>query len=179
MNIDECYYLGYTSKVHGKQGELVIKLDVDFPEEYKTLESVLIQLNKTDNSLIPFFISNSQIQNKNELRIKIDDINAIPEAKALVGKEVYLPLNTLPKLTGNKFYYHEVINFKVTDTNLGEIGNITKILDYPTQAIFEITNPQGKEILIPIIDEVIVTVDRENKNVTVTTPEGLVQLYLE
>jgi len=179
MNINECYYLGYTSKVQGKQGELIIKLDVDFPEEYKKLESVLIQINRTDTSLIPFFISNTQLQNNGTIRIKIDDINSFDEAKALVGKEVYLPMNTLPKLTGNKFYYHEVINFKVIDTNLGEIGNITKILEYPTQAIFEVLNPNGKEILIPIIDEVIVTVDRENKNITVTTPEGLVELYLE
>ncbi len=179
MNIDECYYLGYTSKVHGKEGEIIIKLDVDFPEEYKKLESVLIQLNKTDNSLIPFFISNTHLNNNDSIRVKIDDINTVDEAKALIGKEIYLPLSSLPKLTGNKFYYHEVINFKVTDTNLGEIGSITKILDYPTQAIFEITNPQGNEILVPIIDEVIVSVDRENKNITVTTPEGLVELYLE
>lgn len=179
MNINECYYLGYTSKVHGKQGELIIKLDVDFPEEYKKLESVLIQMNKTDNSLIPFFINKTHLNNDDSVRVKIEDINTVDEAKALIGKEVYLPLSSLPKLTGNKFYYHEVINFKVTDTNLGEIGTITKVLDYPTQAIFEITNPQGKEILIPIIDEVIVSVDRENKNITVITPEGLVELYLE
>lgn len=179
MNIDECYYLGYTSKVHGKQGELIIKLDVDFPEEYKKLESVLIQLNQKDNSLIPFFITNTQLQNNQSIKVKIDDIDTVDQAKLLVGKEVYLPLNTLPKLTGNKFYYHEVIGFKMIDTKLGDIGTLTIILDYPTQAIFGITNPQGKEILIPIIDEVIVTVDRDNKTITINPPDGLVELYLQ
>lgn len=37
MNIEECFYLGYTSKVHGKQGELIAKLDVDNPEKYNKL----------------------------------------------------------------------------------------------------------------------------------------------
>src|SRR3990172_3619132 len=103
MNIEACYYLGYTSKVHGKQGELIIHLDVDFPEEYKNLESVLIRMNKQDNSLIPFFISNSQLLNNGTLKIKIDDINTVDQAKALVGKELFLPLDSLPKLTGNQF----------------------------------------------------------------------------
>lgn len=179
MNIEACYYLGYTSKVHGKQGELIIKLDVDYPEEYNNLESVLIQLNKKDSSLIPFFLSHAQAQNNGTLRIKIEDVDSVDEAKALVGKSAYLPLESLTKLTGNQFYFHEVKDFTVTDTNLGVIGNIKQVLEYPSQSVFEIVNADGKEILVPITDEVVIDVDRENKNVTVTTPEGLVDLYLE
>jgi 16S rRNA processing protein RimM len=179
MNIETCYYLGYTSKVHGKQGELIIKLDVDFPEEYTNLESVFIQLNKKDNSLIPFFISNSQLLNNGSLKIKIEDINSIDEAKPLIGKELYLPLNTLPELSGTKFYYHEIINYEVIDSVKGNIGKIKHVLDYPTQAIFEIINSNKQEILIPITDEIITKVDRENKTINIITPEGLIDIYLE
>ncbi len=179
MNIEECYYLGYTSKVHGKQGELIVKPDVDFPEEYTNLESVLIQLNKKDKTLVPFFIANSQVLNNSTLKIKIEDINSFEEAKALVGKELFLPLNSLPKLSGNKFYYHEVIGFEVIDSEKSNIGKIKQILDYPTQAIFEIINEENKEILIPITDEIITKVDRENKTIEITTPEGLIDIYLE
>lgn len=178
MNIEECYYLGYTSKVHGKQGDIIIKLDVDRPEEYKKLESVLIRMNKKDNALIPFFIQQTQVQNNGTLRIHIDDINTVEEAKQLIGKETYLPLNTLPVLTGNKFYYHEIKDFLVVDTNLGEVGIIQKVLDYPTQAIFEIVNNDNKEILIPITDTIVINVDRDKNTITVTTPEGLIDLYL-
>jgi len=179
MNIEACYYLGYTSKIHGKQGDIIIKLDVDFPEEYKNLESVFIRLNKTDTSLIPFFISKTQIQKSGNLQIKIEDVNTFEDAKTLIGKEVYLPTTSLPPLTGNKFYYHEVVNFKVIDTNIGELGIIQKVLDHPTQAIFEVINNDKKEILIPITDNIIVGVNREEETIEVTTPEGLVDLYLE
>lgn len=179
MNLDECYYLGYTSKVHGKQGELIIKLDVDFPEEYKKLESVFIQMNKKDTTLIPFFISNTQVQNTGSLKIKIEDLNSISEAKPLVGKEVYLPLKTLPKLEGNKFYFHEVIGFLITDTNKGVVGKLKQVLEYPTQSIFEVINSDNKEILIPITDDIIVNVDRTKETIEVNTPDGLIDLYLE
>lgn len=179
MNLDECYYLGYTSKVHGKQGELIITLDVDFLEECKRLESVLIQMNKTDTSLIPFFISKSQFQNNGTLRVKLDDIDTIADAKTLVGKSLYIPNHFLPTLEGNQFYHHEVADFKIIDTNFGEVGKLNQILNYPKQAIFEVINTDKKEILIPIADDIIVNVDRSCKTITVSAPNGLIDLYLE
>jgi len=179
MNLDACFYLGYTSKVHGKQGELNITLDVDFLEECKKLESVLIQMNKTDTSLIPFFISKAQIQNNGTLKVKLDDVDEISTAKPLVGKSVYIPTNVLPKRNGNQFYHHEVINFTIIDSKYGEVGKLNQVLNYPKQAIFEVINAGDKEILIPVAEDIIDNVDRENKTITVTTPDGLIDLYLE
>jgi 16S rRNA processing protein RimM len=179
MNIEECFYLGYTSKVHGKQGELIAKLDVDNPEKYNKLESVLVRLNKNDNSLIPFFITHAQVLNNGTVKLKIDDINDVVQAELLVGKELFLPLTKLPKLTGNKFYYHEVIGFQVIDKVKGNIGEIFNVLEFPQQAVLEIKNAQEKEILIPITDQIIKTVDRAEKIITIEAPEGLIDIYLE
>tara|TARA_R110001592_G_scaffold111529_3_gene308992 strand:+ start:2803 stop:3342 length:540 start_codon:yes stop_codon:yes gene_type:complete len=179
MNIEECFYLGYTSKVHGKQGELIAKLDVDSPEKYKKLESVLIRVHKLDNVLIPFFITSAQVLNNGTIKFKIDGVDSLDSAKELIGKELYLPLTQLPKLTGNKFYYHEVVGFTVVDEIKGELGIIKEILDYPTQAIIEITHPSQKEILIPITDQVIKNVNKEEQLIEVIAPEGLIELYLD
>jgi 16S rRNA processing protein RimM len=179
MNLEECHYIGYTSKVHGKQGELIIKLAVDFLEECKKLESVLVQMNTTDNSLIPFFIANSHFQNDGTLRVKFEDVDDIASAKNISAKGIYILNTTLPTQAGNQFYHHEVIDFKVIDTNYGEVGTVFHILNQTKQSIFEVINADDKEILIPVVDHIIDKVDRENKTITVTTPEGLIDLYLE
>jgi 16S rRNA processing protein RimM len=179
MNLDECYYLGYISKIHGKQGEIIITLDVDFLKECQKLESVFIQMNKTDTSLIPFFISKSQVQNNGTLRIKLDDVDEIVVAKPLVGKEVYIPSTLLPVLTGNQFYHHEVANFKIIDTNYGDVGQLNQILNFPKQAIFEVFNSDNKEILIPVAEDIIINVNRTNQTIEVNCPDGLIDLYLE
>lgn len=179
MNLDECYYLGYTSKLHGKNGEITLKLEVDFFEECKKLESVFIQLNKTDTSLIPFFISKSNFQNNGTFRVKLEDVDSIAEAKPIIGKGVYMLSKFLPTLSGNKFYHHEVEDFKVIDTNYGEVGQLQQILNFPKQAIFEVLHPSDKEVLIPVADNIIDKIDRINKTITVTTPDGLIELYLE
>jgi 16S rRNA processing protein RimM len=86
-------------------------------------------------------------------------------------------MDLLPKLSGNKFYFHEVIGFTVVDANFGEVGTIVHINDKAAQPLFEIDR-EGKEIFIPMIDDFIKKVDRENKTIQVETPDGLIELYL-
>jgi 16S rRNA processing protein RimM len=46
----------------------------------------------------------------------------------------------LPKLEGNKFYYHEVIGFEIEDQRLGVLGKIVSINDTTAQPLFEVLN---------------------------------------
>ena len=135
---DDCYYLGYFSKTVGSKGELSLKLDVDYHQEYTVLKSLMISINERDQTLVPFFIEHSQLQGKNQLRVKLKLVDDGIAAKKLVGKTIYLPLSFLPKLEGNNFYFHEVMNYEVIDTISGPIGKIKDILDYPAQQLFEI-----------------------------------------
>ena len=63
------------------------------------------------------------------------------------------------------------------DNNYGVVGTIVSVNDNTAQALFEVEN-NGKQILIPMNDEFIEKVDRENKQIIVNTPEGLIDLYL-
>jgi 16S rRNA processing protein RimM len=99
------------------------------------------------------------------------------DADRIMGSELYLPLEFLPPLEGNKFYFHEVIGFSVIDQKFGTVGVITGINDTTNQALF-IIDHKGTEILIPINDEFLTKVDRDNKTIEVNTPEGLIELYL-
>ena len=83
----------------------------------------------------------------------------------------------LPKLSGNKFYYHEVIGFSVQDSVHGHIGIIKGVNDSTAQALFEVEKGD-KQLLIPVNDEIITKLDRAKRTIFVTTPDGLVDLYL-
>ena len=112
------------------------------------------------------------------LRVKFEEVNSEADADALLKHKIYLPLAALPKLSGNKFYYHEVIGFEVEDINYGKVGKIVSINDTTFQPLFEIENEEGKEILIPMNDEFIEKVDRPNQKIIVKTPDGLIDLYV-
>jgi 16S rRNA processing protein RimM len=174
MKKDECFYLGKIVKKYSFKGEVLAKLDTDQPELYENLDAIFLELR---NNLVPFFIENSQLHKSELLRIKFEDVDTEADADAIMKSELYLPLDLLPKLDGNKFYFHEVIGFTIEDKNFGEVGTITGINDTTAQALFEIDR-NGVEILIPMNDEFIVKVDRVKKSILVNTPEGLIDLYL-
>jgi len=174
MQIKDCFYLGKIVKKHSFKGEVVIKLDTDEPHLYKNLESVFVELG---NNLIPFFIEKSSLSKNTMFRVKFEGVDSEQDAEAILRSGIYLPLTLLPKLTGNKFYYHEVIGFTIKDINFGNVGTITNINDSAAQPLFEIDR-DGIEIFIPMIDDFIKKVDRENKTIEVETPEGLIDLYL-
>src|SRR5690554_5264256 len=152
MQKKDTFYLGKVAKKFSFKGEVLIYLDTDEPELYQNLESIFVGFGK---DLVPFFIESSSLHRNDFLRTKFEDINSEEEADKIIGCEVYLPLSMLPKLEGNKFYFHEVIGYAVEDINFGNIGTIASINDSAAQAIFTITHPEDKEILIPIIDQFI------------------------
>ncbi len=174
MQKKDCFYLGKIVKKHSFKGEVVIKLDTDEPELYKNMESVFVNLG---NNLIPFFITKSSISRSTMLRVKFEGIDTEQDAEAILKSEIYLPLTLLPKLSGSKFYYHEIIGFLVVDTNYGKVGTITNINDTSAQPLLEIDR-DGQDIFIPMIDDFIKKIDRANKTFEVETPEGLIDLYL-
>ncbi|HOI31775.1 MAG: ribosome maturation factor RimM [Bacteroidales bacterium] len=173
MNKEDCFYFGKVIKTHGLEGELSIRIDADDPMAYTTIEFLLVEKNK---KLIPFYLKAFRLLN-NKAYVAFEDINHIDEARNFTGSLLYLPLKFLPTLSGNKFYFHEVEGFTVTDQVFGEIGQIKTVLEYPNQALLQVFHGE-KEVLIPIQDEIILEVNRKKKHLLIDAPEGLIEMYL-
>jgi 16S rRNA processing protein RimM len=175
MKKEECFYLGKIVKKYSFKGELLAKLDTDQPQLYENIEALFLDIN---NRLIPYFVMTSRLHKSNLLRLKLEDVNTESDADELLRKEVYLPLDLLPKLDGKAFYYHEVIGFEIWEKSFGKVGALKGVNDQSAQALFEIER-NGDEILIPIHDEFIINIDRDKKIITVKTPPGLIDLYIK
>lgn len=173
MNINDFYYLGKITKLFGYKGELVFFFDVDNVSEYKSLDAVFIDVN---GDLIPFIIDKIRLHQGNTAIVRLQDVEDIEAARRMINAELYLPLSTLPKLEGNKFYFHEVIGFKVIDSNEGEVGIIEEVNDQTAQTLLVIKDGD-REILFPVVDELIERVDRKEQTIYVCFPDGLLDLY--
>lgn len=174
MRKEDCFYLGKIAKKFSFKGEVLIYLDTDEPELYEDMESIFVEFNK---NLVPFFIENSSLHKNDFLRVKFEDVDSEADADEIINCEVYLPISMLPKLEGNKFYFHEVIGFEIEDQRLGIFGKIVSINDTSAQPLFEVING-NVEILVPMIDQFLVKIDRDHKKVIMNLPEGLVEMYL-
>ncbi len=173
MTKEDCYELGRITKAHGLKGEVQMLFEVDDPFEYEELDSVLVEVK---GQLIPFFIENINIQS-NRIITKFEDINTIEKAMPLVGAKLWLTLDNLPDLDDDQFYFHEVVGYQVIDTNLGPLGKVREFAALSHHDLM-VMDYEGKEVLIPVIDEMIGGADHEAQTLTVTLPEGLLDIYM-
>jgi 16S rRNA processing protein RimM len=174
MNKADCFHLGYVAKLHGFKGEVSLFLDVTNPDDYETLDAVFIEIN---GQLSPFFIESFKLKNKGFAAVKFEGVNSEKDARILLRKNLFLPAQILPKLSGKNFYDHEVVGFTVMDVSYGEVGKIESVIDLQVNPLLQIMNG-NKEVLIPLIEGVVQDVDRKKKIMTIQAPTGLIELYL-
>lgn len=173
MRKEDCYFLGKITRKHGLSGNVILKLDTDQPELYNKLESIFVEIN---GLLVPFFIEKSSWSKNNSLNILLKNSNeALVEQ--IIGKDVFLPLSTLPILSGKQFYYHEVIGFEIMEEDGKSCGHITSINDQTARHYF-VVSFAGKMIIIPIVKEWILEVNKSQKFIKMSLPEGLIDVFL-
>ncbi len=170
---DEYFYLGTLTRPFGLKGDLCAFFDTDNPENYTNLPAVFLDL---DGEKIPYTIEHIAYRGNNQFIIKFDGVGP-DECRDFVQVELYLPLSELPTLPGNRFYFHEVIGFKVIDQAKGEIGICQDFLEVSNNPIMQIDH-DGREILIPASQNFVTKVDRENHVLEINAPEGLIDVYL-
>jgi 16S rRNA processing protein RimM len=170
---DEFFYLGTLTKPFGLKGGLCAFFDTDNPENYLNLPAVFLDI---DGEKIPYTIESIICRGNNQFILQFEGVG-VNEARDFVGTELYLPLSDLPKLPDNRFYFHEVIGFTVTDAAKGDIGTCREFLEVSNNPIM-VVDHDGTDILIPANHQFIARVDRDNKTLHINAPEGLIDVYL-
>lgn len=175
MEFKDYFYFGIIHKTIGLNGLVSVKADVDDIMLYKKLDHIFVEEN---NQLIPYFLQSIIIKNSEYIQFQLDGVDSISKAEKLITKNIFLPNTLLPNLKGNKFYYHEIIGFAVIDKIHGNIGVVEKVLDFSYQDVLQIKQ-NYIEILVPILDQFIIKVDREKKELHIKAPEGLIEVYTQ
>lgn len=174
MEKSDALKLGEIIKIQGKDGEIVCYFDTKNPERYGSLEFIFIEI---DQRLIPFHIQTMDL-NGNYARVSLEDISGPEDAQQIVNRDIYTALGDLPYPEDKPPYIHEIIGFTVIDQDKGEIGRVMGILEQPEQSLMQIIH-NDKEILIPLVEELILEVDKGKNQIIIEAPDGLIDLYMD
>jgi 16S rRNA processing protein RimM len=191
LNKKDCFKLGYISKTHGLKGEIALITEAGASSFIKKNDCVFFELN---NQLVPFFVL-SVSKKADRLVLKLDEVNSIEQAALLKSASVYLPkpanitplekttqhstLNTQHLKPNTQHNFHELVGYTITDQRYGPIGTLEAILEYPLQNILQIRNSDKREILIPAREEFITGLNADTRTLEMSTPEGLIEVYLK
>jgi len=169
---ENLFPIGQINKPHGINGEMSFTFTTDIFER----EEIPFFILETEGIFVPFFIEEYRFKSETSGLIKFEDVDTELKARAFTGLTIYLPLKYIEKVEDEEIGLEYFTGFKLLDDKENEIGVITDIDQTTENALFIIDNGND-ELLIPVSEEYITSIDHDQKIIHVSLPEGLLELF--
>ncbi|HFA50017.1 MAG TPA: hypothetical protein ENJ95_13495 [Bacteroidetes bacterium] len=174
--LDKYIKIGFTKKTHGAGGYVRAVVEDPYLEDFHNSDFIFIEIY---GKPAPFFIEN--IQESNDILLKIEEINSPEDAKTIISKDIFLREKDLKTAASYMAAPDMDMSFKLVegyiliDIEKGEIGIIEEVQEFPQQEM-AVVDFNNKKIYIPLHPELVTGIDEINKKITLRLPEGLLEL---
>jgi 16S rRNA processing protein RimM len=170
----EYFKIGKLVAAHGVKGELVLKHELGKKTSLKGLKTIFIEEKK--NSFLPWFVESTKIKNEQEVFLKLEGVATREAAIKLTQREAWFMETDLKKFSAKS----SPINLLgYTIINEGKtIGEILEVIEQAHQMLCRI-EIHKKEVLIPLNEDTLQKIDHKKRDVIVSLPEGLLEIYLD
>jgi 16S rRNA processing protein RimM len=174
MEIEDLYFLGKITKLHGYKGELTAWLDTESPLDYTHLEHLFL-FHK--GKITPFIIESIGAKTNTTLKLKLEGINSEAEALPWVKAEIYIHPDQISETDQERDEIKEWIGFHVHTAEFHPLGVLTDVQESGLNPMFEIER-DGKMIYVPMQPQFIELIDVEKNEIHLILPPGLLELYI-
>ncbi len=176
LSKSDCVEVGYIQKPHGLKGEVVLAFEQEYGETFDDLDLLFVEV---DGGLVPFFIEEESLRLRNDQSAicKLNFIDTLSQAKELVGCKVHVFEYELIE-SEDQGVASTLIGMIAFDAKFGEIGMIERVDDFSGNLVITVNHPRA-EIMIPLSDNVITSIDEQKREIYLDCPNGLIDIYLE
>ncbi|KAA8326043.1 ribosome maturation factor RimM [Leuconostoc carnosum] len=169
-NTDNLFKVGTIVNTHGIRGEVKIMAITDFPEN-RFKKGVELQI-ETKQGLVPMTVQSSRLH-KNMWLVLFEGITNINEIEKYKTDDIYVASDERQELEDDEYYYDEIIDSRVVDLTGNVIGIVSEIMTTGANDVWVVKREGQPDALIPMIDDVVKSVDVDNKLITIDALEGL------
>ncbi|MCY1217330.1 Ribosome maturation factor RimM [compost metagenome] len=161
-------------KPHGIRGEVTVQVLTDAPED-RFIPGTRFVVEPA--SAGPLTVDSAR-WNKDILLLGFEGIETRNQAEALRGAKLFIETEELEEEDDEGWYEHELVGLdvRVGDAVVGTISGLRTLL---VQDLIVVESPDGKEILIPFVEEIVPEVNVGEKYILVTPPPGLFEINVE
>ena len=166
--------IGTFFKPHGIKGEISATLDYDIdPSE---LRCIVLEI---DGIIVPFFVDSSRPKGASLWLVKLDGVDSEKSASAFSNHEIYAITAELPEGLVDEgedgLYLYDLEGYTLKeDENV--IGTIDGVDDSTANILLIVKTPAGGTVYVPFAEEFLTDIDKDNHTITMTLPEGLIDL---
>jgi len=165
--------LGKIISAHGLTGELLLEHTLGKATSLKKVEVLFIEDYK--KALLPYFVATTRKKTANAVFITLEGINTRESAQQLVWGAVWIPEELYHQLS-SKNAPANLLGYQIVEHEK-EIGIISEVIEQPQQLLCKVFI-QEQEVLIPLHEDSLLSIDHTAKKVFVQLPDGLLDIYL-
>jgi 16S rRNA processing protein RimM len=163
--------LGKITKINGFEGAVTVRTDRNFAGKIAKTESVFLEI---DGRPVPFFIEYIEQFADGSIRMKFENYDSYEKVKEFSGCSVLISSSDTDLFAGSE--KGDLIGFTVSSENDHYIGIVRELISNPGQYMLRVSGADGRDILLPLHEDLIVEIDQDQKKITMTIPEGLTDL---
>jgi len=162
--------VGRVGRAHGLRGEVLVDVRTDSPELRLAPGAVL----STDpGSAGPLTVATGRVHS-GRLLLHFAGIGDRSAAEALRGVLLLAEIDpdVLPD-DQDEWYDHQLVGLDVVLTDGERVGEVREVLHLPGHDVLAVTRPDGTEVLVPFVSQIVPEVDLSANRLLVTPPPGL------
>ena len=170
--VKDFFLIGKTLKSHGTSGQLRLMIEDRFTSYVQPGSFVFFDI---DGSRVPFKVTG--VGEGQHFVIALDAVDNKQDSDLLAGKDIWVPLDQVKPLhqKSPRNIKAKWEDYTIHDEKSGASYPILRTEEYPQQ-LMAVIDINGREILIPLHDQLIVDIDKEQKVIRMEIPEGLLDL---
>ncbi len=149
-----------------------MSVDKAFLDDLSKSQAVFLLV---DGLHVPFFIESFEPDEENSL-IKLEEINAPETAKSWNGEQIFLNVRDVSPESlknQNNSGINYIVGFTLVDNSTKNSFVIKALEEYPQQ-LMAIVDVDGREALIPLVEEWISSIDEQHMQIFMDLPDGLI-----
>ncbi|MCQ0023495.1 ribosome maturation factor RimM [Streptomyces somaliensis DSM 40738] len=158
-------------RAHGIKGEVTVEVRTDEPELRLAPGAVLA----TDPaSAGPLTVESGRVHS-GRLLLRFAGVRDRNAAEALRNTLLIAEVDPDERPEEpDEYYDHQLVDLDVVLADGTGIGRVTEVSHLPYQDLFVVERPDGREVLIPFVEEIVTEVDLDGQRVVVAPPPGLI-----
>ncbi|MCY4637216.1 MAG: ribosome maturation factor RimM [Acidobacteria bacterium] len=168
----EMAIVGVVARTHGRRGEVVVNPETDFPEERFRAGGTLFMARA--GVPVAVKIRDAWFHGGRPV-VSFERVDTLSAAESLRGAELRVPDEALQPLPPDTWYEHELVGCVVRTVSGDEVGTVAAV-EGPAGAKRLIVGPRGREIDVPLVAEICVTVDADAESIVIDPPHGLLEV---
>ena len=161
--------VGMIRRPHGVRGEMTMSVMTDFPKRLKPGITLYLGPDRT-----PVVVRSFRHHNKG-LIFALEGFESREEVANFRNLELFVRADDRPPLPDGEFYLHQIMGLEVVTDGGETLGFVADWIETGANGVFVVKPESGKDILLPDIDEVVLNIDLEARQILVHLIDGLVE----